>query len=305
MAQKLCTTLVVLLTMGWLGAAFSEAADSPETLREQQLAFEAERSPEAPGPVSLVPGGAGALGGASALLFVAVDDSNVPAYVIDPTDNTTTPGFTGVQVWGAALIPGASAGDGVVYFNNGSALWRWPANGVPELCCTLTYQTAAQAMVSVAYDPAAGEILFTKNISVEAVYSLPVVAANCPPSCEVTQELVYSSTLDLGGLSFDPATSTLYATNDSSAQVVIINGDGSTTPVTSYPAGQTDIDGLAFGDGRLYLVIDEPGSIFVYDLASASYVAPLTNPWTTFETFSAGAFGTGLIPVELQGFVVE
>ena len=38
------------------------------------------------------------------------------------------------------------------------------------------------------------------------------------------------------------------------------------------------------------LVPDEPGSIYVWDLAGGAYVAPLPNPWTTAEIFSAGAW---------------
>lgn len=273
---------------------------------EERLAREAELNPRPAGVAVMAPGYPEGAAGSAELLFVGVDDSAIPAYVVDPADNTTLPAFTGFQVWGAALIPGASPGDGVVYFNNGSTLYRWPASGTPELCCTMTLVGANQAMVSMAYDPAAGELLFTKNITTEAVYSLAATAAVCPASCEVTQEIVYSSTLDIGGLAYDPVGQILYGTNDSGADVVQVNPDGTTTSVVAYPAGQTDIDGLAYGNGRLYLVTDQPGSIYVYNVGTASYEAPLTNPWTTSETFSGAAFGSGLIiPVELQSFTAE
>jgi hypothetical protein len=229
----------------------------------------------------------------------------VSTYTIDPIDNTTTPQFVGFQVWGAAMIPAGVPGDAVVYFNNGSSLYRWPANGVPELCCTLTYQSATSSVVSVAYDPVGARLLFTKNISVEAVYALPVVAANCPAACDMTQEIVYASTADIGGLTIDTTNGDLYGTDDGAASIVRINNDGSLTVVSPYPAGQTDIDGLAYGNGKLYLVIDEPGDIFVYDILSGLYETPLTNPWTTSEVFSGGAFGGGLIPVGLQSLTIE
>jgi hypothetical protein len=273
---------------------------------EERLAREAELNPQPAGVAVMAPGYLEGAAGSAALLFVGVDDSAIPAYVVDPADNTTLPAFTGFQVWGAALIPGASPGDGVVYFNSGTTLYRWPATGTPELCCTLTFGGANQSMVSMAYDPAAGELLFTKNIATEAVYSLAATSAVCPASCEVTQEIVYSSTLDIGGLAYDPVGQILYGTNDSGTNVVQINPDGTTTIVAAYPAGQTDIDGLAYGNGRLYLVTDQPGSIYVYNVGTASYETPLTNPWTTSETFSGAAFGSGLvIPVELQSFTAE
>ncbi len=127
------------------------AQDSPETLIEQQRA----RDAEAAGPQSRVgvmhPDSENTRG-ADGLLFIGVDDATVSTYSVDPIDNTTTPQFLGFDVWGAAMIPAALPGDAVVYFNDGSSLYRWPANGVPELCCTLTYQAATTSVVSVAYD---------------------------------------------------------------------------------------------------------------------------------------------------------
>jgi hypothetical protein len=280
------------------------AADTEETVLEQQRALDAEKAgnPVRNGVVDEL---ARDVNGDGGLLFVGVDDTTVSTYVINPADNETTPQFTGFQVWGAALIPGASPGDAVVYFVDGSELYRWPSAGVPELCCNLTFAGATSAVVSAAYDPSEGELLFSRNISVEAIYSLPVVAANCPGSCEITQDIVYSSSADIGGLAYDDSTSTLYGTDDSGGQVVSIKSDGSIDPVVAYPGGETDIDGLAFGDGRLFLVTDEPGDIYVYNIAGATFEAPLTNPWTSSEVFCGAAFGEGLIPVELQAFSVE
>jgi hypothetical protein len=67
------------------------------------------------------------------------------------------------------------------------------------------------------------------------------------------------------------------------------------TLIAPYPDGQTDIDGLAIGEGRAYLLVDEPGSIYVWDFGGATYVAPLNNPWTESETF-AGAAWLGSAP---------
>ena len=50
-----------------------------------------------------------------------------------------------------------------------------------------------------------------------------------------------------------------------------------------------------------------PGGVCpaIYDIAGAAFDPPLTNPWTTSEVFSAGAYGAGLIPVELQSLTIE
>jgi hypothetical protein len=299
--------LVIGLALGW--GVRATAQDSPETIREQEKARAVETGtavPVAPSTITSAP-----LQGTTGLLFVGVDDQAIPTYVIDPTNNNTQPAFTGSEVWGAAVIPGSNPGDAVVYFNSGTTLHRYKSPGPPTLCCTLMFNGAAQSMVSVAYDSTAGELLFTKNIATEGVYSLPVSPAACPASCEVTQEFVYSAAdNDIGGLAFDASTANLYGTNDDTspgpAGVYELNSNGTTTLVVAYPAGQTDIDALAFDNGKLYLVPDEPGSIYVYNLATGSYETPLTNPWTTSELFSGADAGTGLlIPVELQGFTVE
>lgn len=308
MKRALALVFVVALSLTWGGPLVAQG-DSPETLLEQQRALEAETQPRTPGLPQLTRAGI-RLGGE--LLFAGVDDPAIDAVVIDPTDNTTAPAFNGVDVWGAALIPGAMPGDAEVYTNDGADLYRWVSGAPPALCCTLMFNAATATVVSIAYDSNAGELLFTRNIATEAVYSLPVTPGACPVSCDLTQDIVYASgDNDFGGLAYDPATDTLYGTNDDGtpgpAGVYEINGDGTTSLVVAYPVGETDIDGLAFGNGNLYLVTDDAaGSIFVYDVVGATYLAPLTAPWPTSELFAGAAAGTGLIvPVELESFSVE
>ena len=84
-----------------------------------------------------------------------------------------------------------------------------------------------------------------------------------------------------------------------------INGDGSTTLVVAYPGGETDIDGLAYGEGKLYLITDEPGDIYVYNVGTASWDTPIANPWTSIGIFCGGSYGQGLVPVELQSVSID
>lgn len=294
---------IALVVISVAVPAVAQFEDSVETIREQQRAIAAELAGPQSWVGSVTGDGPRAPGD---LIFIGVDDTAVSTYNVLPLDGTAYPQFTGFGIWGAALIPDPTPGNGVIYFNNGSTLYRWPANGVPELCCILTYQAATSSVVSMTYDPIGARLLFTKNISVEAVYALPVVAGNCPAACDMSQEIVYPSTADIGGLAIDPGTGNLYGTDDgANDSVVQINGDGTLTVIAAYPAGQVDIDGLAFGEGNLYLITDEPGDIFVLDVGSATYQTPIPNPWTTAETFSGGAYGQGLIPVELQSMSVE
>ncbi|MCL4837711.1 MAG: hypothetical protein KJ058_07095 [Thermoanaerobaculia bacterium] len=270
-AVALCALLLV--------AAGTARAESPETLAEQAAAQAAESETALRPAPQGVP--AGVLGGP---LFVGVDDAAISTYRIDPGTNTATPQFTGFQAWGAAYDP---VGD-QVYFNSGSTLYVWPVGGAVATVGTIVDGAgAAQSMVGLAFHN--GTLYGTKNIANEAIWSIDTTTA------VATVHIDYvDADLDCGGLAVDPTTGDFYCTNDDStphgAGLVRINPDASVTFIAAYPPGQTDIDGLAIGGGRAYLVIDEPGDIYVWDFGTAAYVTPLSSPWTTSETFSAGAW---------------
>lgn len=298
--------LVFLVSIGVPAAAQEESA---ETLLEQQRALAAESGQIVPNPPSQSVGDLGSIDGSQPYLFVAVDDIAEFAYAVDTGDNAFTQLFTGNDPWAAAMIPAGTPGDAVIFFTSGSQLYRWQS-GAPVLCCDLTLAAANLTVVGAAYNPSAEQLLFSRNIANEAIYSLLVPGGVCPASCEVTLAIEYEDgDFDYGGLAFDAGNGFLYGTNDDAipgpAGVYRIMPDGSGVLVTAYPAGETDIDGLAYGNGTLYLVTDEPGDIYVYDIMGGTWDPPLANPWTTSEIFSAGAFGTGLIPVELQSLSVE
>ncbi|MCW8803575.1 MAG: T9SS type A sorting domain-containing protein, partial [Ignavibacteriaceae bacterium] len=61
--------------------------------------------------------------------------------------------------------------------------------------------------------------------------------------------------------------------------------------ITPYPAGQTDIDGLAVSDDQIaYLVTDQQDSIYIYDLVGGTYLPAIANPWTSSEVFCGGTW---------------
>jgi len=300
--------VVMVLVVGFAAPVMAQE-DSVETLLEQQKALEADGGLKPTATPSQVSGDPEGTIGSQPYLFVAVDEITEYTNAVDIGDNAFTQLFTGYDPWGAAMIPGASPGDAVIFFVSGTELWRWQS-GAPVLCCNVTYQGANQSMVGVAYNISGEQLLMSRNVATEAIYSLLVPGGACPASCEMIQAIVYNpDENDFGGLAFNVNLGHLYGTNDDAtpgpAGVYRILPDGTTSLVVAYPAGQTDIDGLAYGDGKLYLVTDEPGDIYVYDIAGAAFDPPLTNPWTTSEIFSAGAYGAGLIPVELQSLSVE
>ncbi|MCL4263291.1 MAG: DUF4397 domain-containing protein [Anaerolineae bacterium] len=254
----------------------SADADSAETLLEQARAQAAEREPAAAPPVTLL-----APQGVTHPLFVGVDDVTIPAYQIDVITNGFLPAFTGAQVWGAAF----DEVNNIVYFNSGATLYEWPVGGVINQLGTITDPGGAtQSMVALAFYN--GQLYGTKNITTEAIWTID-------PATQIANiHIVYPTTHDMGGFAIDPNTGEFYATDDGNLDSLVrINPDGTVDPIAPYPAGQTDIDGLAIShDGYAYLVTDEPGFIYVYDFGAGAYTTPLNNPWTTSEVFSAGAW---------------
>lgn len=79
--------------------------------------------------------------------------------------------------------------------------------------------------------------------------------------------------------------------------------------VATYPGqGITDLDGLAAGRGRAYLVADRPESIFVYDLVAGAYLDPLRSPVQNVNNMSGAAWAPSfmnrlLVSDPVPGFV--
>ncbi len=273
-------TLVAILALAAMPLSAQASDENPETALEQALALQAERNPAPAQPLSTPLWSVDT----DYPLLIGVDDAAIPAYRIEPATAANIPAFTGYQVWGAAY----DVENDIVYFNNGSTLYEWPVGGAVTTLGTITYSAAAMPATGLAfYD---GTLYAVKNIANEAVYTINL------STLEASLYIDYSDAdFDFGGFDADPNTGDLYATSDDidlfGPGLYRINLDGSATLIAAYPAGQTDIDGLAVSDdGIAYLVIDEPGDIFVYDLNTNAYLAPVANPWATFETFSAGAW---------------
>lgn len=301
--RQLSYTLVTLVVITLLIPAFSAAAladtgaaarspatlnanplqpsDDPETLLEQATALAAEQNPGAAGSVTSFPQGPST----QYPLFVGVDDTTVPAYQIDVTTNASIQAFVGAQVWGSAY----DAVNDKVYFNSGSTLYEWPVGGAIAALGTITDPGGAtQSMVGLAFYN--GTLYGVKNIANEAVYTIDT---NTRVATVFIDYL--DADYDFGGLAADPNTGVLYATNDDTTPfgsgLFRINGDGTATQITPYPVGETDIDGLAVShDGFAYLVTDQAGNIYVWNFTGGAYATPLTNPWTSSEVFSAGAW---------------
>jgi len=231
--------------------------------------------------------------GAQAQLIVGTDDATAPVmYYIDLGTGTPTAILTGSQAicWGMAYDHNTNT----LYWNNGSTLWSAPfslGGLLPTNLGTMTFNSATVNFVGLAYR--GGKLLGTRNISTEAVYEID------PVTRVATQLYVYSSSFDFGGLDVDLTTNILYGLSDTAPTgsvrglYEIDTGAQTTTFRAPYPAGETDIDGLAVIGGLAYYVIDQPGNLYIYDVNNGAQVGTIPSPWTTSETFSAAAYVLG------------
>ena len=224
---------------------------------------------------------------ANAQLIVGFDDTSagvITCYEVRVSDgtNVATPLFSDIEVW-------ALASDNVnrkLYIGSGSLLYVYDGSGSPTLVGNFNFEGTTQSIVGMAF--ADGNLYVTKNISNEAVYKVN------PATGEMTIALDYTDAdYDFGGFDYDNGS--FYGANDDTTPfgsgLFSIDLGGTITKIASYPAGETDIDGLAVGGGIAYLIEDEPGlTIHRYDLGSNSYLSPITSPFGTSEIFSAGAY---------------
>ncbi|MCB0669897.1 MAG: hypothetical protein KDC80_28925, partial [Saprospiraceae bacterium] len=94
----------------------------------------------------------------------------------------------------------------------------------------------------------------------------------------------------IGGIDADPQSQIIYGADDYNRQIVEIDViNGNLTKIADYPEGVNDIDGVAVGSGRIFLVTGTTGSVYIYSLAEAKYITPAESPIIFNENFAAGA----------------
>lgn len=289
------STLIVTIALVMASLALAQGSTpgaADEAQREAAAVAAAEAAANAAGSPRIA-FDLTAVGPITAPLFSGISQPATPAYVIDPASGDNYPLFSGVEIWGSAYDESTQR----LFFNRGATLFVWPLNDAPSELGVIrsAASNASLAMVGLAF--ADGKLYASRTLSSaadpEGIYIVD------PTSLKATLAITYTAggaSIDMGGLAADPATGTLYGTNDQAALrgLVRIDANGDVTVIAPYPEGQDDIDGLAIGNSRAYLITDEPGDIFIYDFATLTYTNPITNPWTSAELFAAGAW----IPVE-------
>ncbi len=272
---------ISLISLGLFSISLVLAQDAPNATSNSEAAAEIEKASageQIDSPQRVVRVGTG--DPATMPLFVGVDNVDVPTYLIDPTTNISDTAFIGAEVWGAAF----DAENGRVLFNDGARLYEWPLGGAVNLLGTTTNSTGSTiALVGLAHYN--GTLYGTRNLSNEAVYAIDSTTLSATVYIDYVD-----ADADFGGLSVDAATGEFYGTNDTSGNLERINLDGTTTRIAPYPPGESDIDGLAIGAGNAYLITDEPGNFYIFNLETMTYTGTLENPWPSAELFVGGAW---------------
>ncbi len=102
--------------------------------------------------------------------------------------------------------------------------------------------------------------------------------------------LILPSGRSLGGLDTDPITGTIYGSDDLNRKIVEIDVEnGTMTEIADYPVGEMDLDGLAVGNAKIFLVDDNPGVIHVYSIENGTYESSIPSPFGNEDWQSGGA----------------
>ena len=226
---------------------------------------------------------------ASAQLVVGNDQSAATnqMYYIDLTSGTATSILSGSSAiaWGMAYAPGSNT----LYWNNGVTLREstFSQSGLtPSAGVAMTFNGANISLTGLAWWN--NRLVGYRSVTLPGIYQID-------PITGVTTLLAATpASTDFGGLDADNGR--LFGLNDGTG----LQGRGlysidvdtnSYSLIAPYPAGDTDIDGLAVGGGRAYWVNDVGSqSILVYNLTTNMFEASISSPFGTGGIFAAGAF---------------
>lgn len=236
---------------------------------------------------------------ANAQLLIGVDilDSfNLPqALNVDLSDGSSTPLWAGsAGVWGMAYD-----GKDKIYASSGRELYEAPVGGgTPTLLGEMFIPSESIFFVPWGLACANGTLYGTR---IGSILGPAVIGTIDPATQQVTTVLTYDENqYGFAGLAFNPDDGLFYASNNDpftseprGLYSIDILGTGDINLIALFPAGRTDIDGLAIGNGIAYLVEEIAGdTIHPFDLNAGVYLPSVTSPFTASNgtSFSGAAF---------------
>ncbi|CAG0952379.1 hypothetical protein PHYC_00268 [Phycisphaerales bacterium] len=226
---------------------------------------------------------------AAAQLVVGNDQATPTIWLVDVSGSLPN---RALVTGSPAICYGLAADESgrVLYWTNGSSLFRAPYTSTGPLTPqNIGAFSGVTFITGLAFDSSLSRLY---GRSSGGLYQIDVSTAVCTQVFAATAQ-------DFGAFDYDSANDVFYVANDSIATTVV-PGRGLyrilkplTAPtfqlVSIYPSGEIDIDGLAVGDGIVYLVNDAPPQgIYRYNLMTNQYMAALPSPFTSTNAATAG-----------------
>ncbi len=241
-------------------------------------------------------------GTAGAQVIGGYDNSAVPMQVLDSGSRA----FVGTIDQGARGVRALASNDNnrTFYYSTGSQLWTIPYDAPQTPVLVGTFNGAVSAISGgLAWDSTRSKLYATTTSSIYEV----------DPNTATTTLLRAIGGGDFGGLDYDPATDQLYGANDSTSTAGGLQGrgvytltfpieTGTFTKIADYPtrasgSAETDIDGLAVGGGRVWLITDQEEAIYVLN-PGVGYETPILQTGVGADrTFSGGTWAPGYLQV--------
>jgi len=195
--------------------------------------------------------------------------------------------------------------------------YHWNYSNLGSNTVPVQVGTFSPTVTALAWDSVAGRLYATTTAN-EGIYEVN------PSTGGLTLVFDYVDLdYDFGGLDYNPADGKLYATNDDTSPAAIGIGlyridivaqtiEPVRRPYPTFVGAGTvttpDIDGLAVGrigvgPPKAYFVVDEPGEVAIFNLATLSDEPPISNPWTSALNSSGGAWANALPGAGIQANV--
>lgn len=258
--------------------------------------------------------------------------NNPDVYNVNPTTGAAT------FLFNADFIPASAPGfGGLAADEPNRRLFGTVRNGAQDDLYSLDYSTltptllgtirrpgttTGMAVDGLAYDSLRGSLYATRVLGgtsgAEALFRVDIATGDT--SIFLEYEPTTTSNYTIGAIDYDPLTDRIYLVDedDTGGRNIYSVNPAAATPVLDFvaalPAPITDVDGLAAGDGRLYLVSDGPdiagtatiegngGNHYVYDIAAGTFSILGPTPYPEYNTSSlgrinpsaAGAFAPGI-----------
>ncbi len=229
-------------------------------------------------------------------------------YYIDLASGNSTALYTGTDFkakpWGIA----ADNYNNMLYWCHGTKLMRASFASLRSVSPTIVEGPMRLAsgsqppisFVELAFNPATYKLIGSTNVPTKALYEIDPVTRLAKPL------YTFGSSFDFGGLDCD-ASGNIFGINDIQTShlsaplhrsLYQISSNAPTHKLDA-PDSEFDIDGLAIGSGKAYLVTDGPsnmqGQIHTYNLATGfQEMGVIPSPFVPAATFSGASFAPNL-----------